>query len=115
MPLQTGGIKFNTTVPLTKLGDDPANSVKRILAEYKMHNCEILIREDVDADELVDVLIGNRRYIKCLYVYNKVDMISLEDMDALARLPNSLVVSVHLKLNLDTLLENLWQYMGLTR
>jgi uncharacterized protein len=40
-----GGIKFNTTVPLTKLGDDPAYAVKRMLAEYKMHNCELLLRE----------------------------------------------------------------------
>lgn len=45
-----------------------------------------------------------RRYVKCLYVYNKVDMISIEDMDKLAREPNSIVVSVHMKLNLDALL-----------
>lgn len=44
------------------------------------------------------------RYVKCLYVYNKVDMISIEDMDKLAREPNSIVVSVHMKLNLDALL-----------
>jgi C-terminal region of MMR_HSR1 domain/TGS domain len=55
------------------------------------------------------------RYIKCLYVYNKVDMISLEDMDALARLPNSIVASVYMKLNLDKLLEQMWEYMGLIR
>lgn len=44
------------------------------------------------------------RYVKCLYVYNKVDMISIEDMDKLAREPNSIVVSVHMKLNLGALL-----------
>jgi uncharacterized protein len=48
-------------------------------------------------------------------VYNKVDMISLEDMDALARLPNSIVASVYMKLNLDKLLEQMWEYMGLIR
>lgn len=53
---------------------------------------------DVDADVVLD------RYVKCLYVYNKVDMISIEDMDKLAREPNSIVVSVHMKLNLDALL-----------
>lgn len=42
--------------------------------------------------------------MKCLYVYNKVDMISIEDMDKLAREPNSIVVSVHMKLNLEALL-----------
>lgn len=44
------------------------------------------------------------RYVQCLYVYNKVDMISIEDMDKLAREPNSIVVSVHMKLNLAALL-----------
>lgn len=44
------------------------------------------------------------RYVKCLYVYNKVDMISIEDMDKLAREPNSIVVSVHMQLNLAALL-----------
>jgi ribosome-interacting GTPase 1 len=55
---------------------------------------------------------GVRRYIKCLYVYNKVDMITVEEMDALARMPNSTVASVYLQLNLDTVLEKMWEYMG---
>jgi uncharacterized protein len=40
-----GGVKFNTTVPLTHFGDDPGYAVKRILAEYKIHNCDLLLRE----------------------------------------------------------------------
>lgn len=99
-----GGVKFNNTVALTRLGDDPAATVKRVLSEYKIHNCEVLVREDVSVDEIVDVVQGNRKYVQCLYVYNKVDMISIEDMDKLAREPNSIVVSVHMKLNLEALL-----------
>ena len=34
------------TVPLTKLGPDPQQSVKNILHEYKIHNANILFRED---------------------------------------------------------------------
>ncbi len=58
----TGGVKFNSTVKLTKLGDDPASTVKRMLSEYRIHNCEILLREDVDTGQIVDVLIGTRYY-----------------------------------------------------
>jgi len=25
-------------------------------------------------DDLIDMIEGNRRYVRCLYVYNKVDM-----------------------------------------
>ncbi len=28
---------------------------------------------------------GNRKYIKCLYVYNKIDVCSIEEVDAIAR------------------------------
>ncbi len=45
---------------LTKLGDDPASTVKRMLSEYRIYNCELLLREDVDTGQIVDVLIGNR-------------------------------------------------------
>ena len=34
--------------------------------EYKIHNAEVLFREDCDMDDLIDVIEGNRRYIKCL-------------------------------------------------
>lgn len=40
--------------------------------EYKIHNCELLFKEDISVDDLIDIIEGNRRYIKCLYVYNKV-------------------------------------------
>jgi hypothetical protein len=43
-----------------------------ILHEYKLHNAHIVIRQDVSIDEFIDVIEGNRKYIRCLYVYNKV-------------------------------------------
>jgi len=111
----TGGVKFNATVPLHQFGDDPAHTVSRILHEYRIHNCEVLIREECTPDDLIDVILGNRKYVKCLYVYNKIDTVTMEDVDHLARLPNSIVISVHLNLNLDELLRRMWEYLGLTR
>lgn len=40
------------------------------------------------ADELIDLIEGNRRYIKCLYCYNKIDAITMEEVEVLARQPN---------------------------
>jgi uncharacterized protein len=60
-------------------------------------------------------LQGNRRYIKCLYVYNKVDMLSIEEVDEIARRPYSLPVSCYLELNMDMLLARMWDIMGLVR
>ena len=111
----TGGVKFNATVPLTKLGDDPEKTVLQILKEFKLHNAEVLMREHCSTDELIDVINGNRKYVRCLYVYNKIDMIPLEDVETLARQPDSIVISVRQKLNLDYLLARMWDAMGLVR
>lgn len=112
---KTGGLKFNATVALTRLGDDPEKTALNILREYKIHNAELLVREDVTTDQLIDVILGHRKYVRCLYAYNKIDTITIEDIDKLARQPHSVVVSVHADLNLDYLLEKMWDYMGLIR
>jgi ribosome-interacting GTPase 1 len=39
------------------------------------------VRGDYTVDELIDVIEGNRKYIKCLYVFNKIDQISIEEVD----------------------------------
>lgn len=111
----TGGIKFNATCPLTKLGENPQETATRILAGYRIHNAEVLFREDCGVDDLIDVIEGNRKYIRCLYVYNKIDSLSIEEVDTLARLPHSVVISIYMNLNLDTLLQRIWEYMGLVR
>ena len=64
---------------------------------------DVYIREDVTVDEFIDVLIGNRRYIRCLYVYNKIDTISMEEVDRIARQPDSVVISCEQELNLNGL------------
>ncbi|KAL0341846.1 UNVERIFIED_CONTAM: Developmentally-regulated G-protein 2 [Sesamum calycinum] len=58
---------------------------------------------------------GNRKYMKCTYVYNKIDVIGIDDVDRLARQPHSIVISCNLKLNLDRLLARMWEEMGLVR
>ncbi len=55
--------------------------VKNILSLYKIHNADVLCREDINVDDFIDVVEGNRKYLKCLYVYNKIDTISLEEVD----------------------------------
>jgi len=53
---------------------------------------KVLFREDCTADELIDVISANRVYLPCVYVYNKIDQISIEEVDRIARQPNSVVV-----------------------
>ncbi|KAJ9578694.1 hypothetical protein L9F63_005056, partial [Diploptera punctata] len=48
-------------------------------------------------------------------IFNAEVLFSIEEVDRIARQPNSLVVSCNMKLNLDYLLEQLWEYLSLIR
>ena len=50
---------------------------------------KVLFRGDYSIDQFIDIVVGNRIYMPCLYVFNKIDQISLEEVDRIARTPNS--------------------------
>ncbi|OTF73950.1 hypothetical protein BLA29_008612, partial [Euroglyphus maynei] len=107
---KTGGVSFNSMCNLTRVDE---KLVQMILHEYRIFNAEVLFREDCSPDEFIDVICKNRVYLPCLYVYNKIDQISMEEVDKLARQPHSVVVSCNMKLNLDYMLETIWNYLSL--
>ncbi|GAA5903424.1 hypothetical protein JCM6882_006545 [Rhodosporidiobolus microsporus] len=111
-PKTAGGVTINTTVPLTKIDE---RTIRGILQTYKMHNMDVMIREDITADDFVDAILGNRKYVPCLYVYNKIDAVSLEQVDRLAREPYTVVISCELDLNLEVLKRRIWKSMGFNR
>jgi uncharacterized protein len=110
--MKTGGIIFNATVKLTKIDE---KMVRNVLAEYKIHNAHVSFRDDHDVDELIDVIESNRKYVKCIYVYNKIDTVSIEDVDKLMQDPYNAAISVHMNLGCDILLEKIWDTLGLVR
>ncbi|KAG6767245.1 hypothetical protein POTOM_028439 [Populus tomentosa] len=107
-----GGINFTSTVANTHLDLD---TVKAICSEYRMHNADITLRYDATADDLIDVIEGSRIYMPCIYVVNKIDQITLEELEILDKLPHYCPVSAHLEWNLDGLLDKVWEYLNLTR
>jgi ribosome-interacting GTPase 1 len=112
----SGGLSINSTVPLTHLDD---RMIRMVLHEYKIFNAEILFRCDATVDDLIDVVetqMGAKRvYMPCLYVYNKIDTLTIEEVDRIARRPHTVVISCELNLNLDYLIDVLWQELDLRR
>mmetsp|Transcript_15391 Transcript_15391/g.60156 ORF Transcript_15391/g.60156 Transcript_15391/m.60156 type:complete len:366 (+) Transcript_15391:63-1160(+) len=108
-----GGVAFNSTVNLTHVTE---KMVRSILHQYRIFHAEVLFRQDATVDQFIDILEeGQRSYIPCLYVYNKIDSITMEEVDTLARLPHSVVISCNMNLNMDYLLEKMWEYLNLVR
>lgn len=87
-----GGISFTHAANITPKHLD-LETCRAVLSEYRIHNADIYIREDVTVDQLIDVIEGNRVYIPCLYVLNKIDAISLEELQLLDRIPNYVPIS----------------------
>jgi len=90
-PLKIGGIGFSHSVPITKIDE---KMVKLIMAEYKIHNAHVKFLGDYDVGDLIDTIEGNRKYVKCIYVYNKIDTISIEDVDNLVKDRQNACISV---------------------
>jgi ribosome-interacting GTPase 1 len=119
---EKGGIAISNTVPLTHIDHD---EIKAVLAEYRIANADVAFRCDATVDELIDVVgksgdrsclakrmpandgtaEGNRVYIPCIYVLNKIDAISIEELDLLYRIPNSIPISAKQWLNIDELID----------
>lgn len=67
-----GGINVTSTVKLTQLSHE---LVKTISSEY-VTNADIIVRENITEDQLIDVFIENRVYIPAIVIINKIDRIS---------------------------------------
>ncbi|KAI3387260.1 hypothetical protein SNEBB_002692 [Seison nebaliae] len=107
-----GGLNFQTLVPQEDLDHD---TVKSVLSEYKIHNADVIVREECTIDDLIDVIEGNRVYIPCIYILNKIDQISIEELDIIYKIPHCVPISAHRKWNFDDLLEQMWKYLNLIR
>ncbi|KAI9843254.1 MAG: Ribosome-interacting GTPase 2 [Thelocarpon superellum] len=131
--LEAVGIRLNRDAPNIYLKQKKAGGMKitfqatpkhldekmlyNILRDYKMLNCEVLVRdENATVDDFIDIIMkDHRKYIKCLYVYNKIDSVSLDFLDRLAREPNTVVMSCELDLGLQDVVERCWQELRLIR
>ena len=57
----------------------------------------------------------HRKYIRCLYVYNKIDGVSLDFLNELAHEPYTAVMSCELNLGVQGVVERIWSELRLIR
>lgn len=107
-----GGIKHSSTMPLTHLD---AATIKATLVEYKLHNCNVLFRCDATIDDFIDAIEGNRVYMPCIFVINKIDMISIPAAEQYALMPYTAIISVEQNLNIEYLKALIWKHLHLVR
>lgn len=111
---EKGGINVVKSLGL-EMTNMSAETVVSIAKEYKLSNADIHFRCDATVDELIDVIEGNRIYVPCIYVLNKIDQISIEELDIIDRCPHYVPISAKDDWNLDELMEKIWEYLDLIR
>lgn len=124
-----GGVNITNTVPLTHIDHevglfllmvgglaDIGQEIKAVMSEYKISSADIAIRCDATIDDLIDVLEAkSRSYIPVIYALNKIDSISIEELDLIYRIPNACPISSEHGWNVDELLEQMWEKLQLRR
>lgn len=107
-----GGVNMTSTVKLTHID---AETVATIMKEYKIISADICFYEDATVDQFVDRVEDKCVYIPAIYVMNKIDQISVQELDIIDKIPHNCPVSAHHNWNLDGLLEVIWDHLGLMR
>jgi len=107
-----GGINISCRAEDTELDIE---TVRAICQVNKINSADIRIDGPCTEDELIDVIEGNRIYIPVIYVLNKIDEISIEELDILSELPNVVPLSAYNGWNIDYLLEKIWEKLDFIR
>jgi len=107
-----GGLGIIKQVNMTKLDEETINAICK---EYKLVNADVYFQSDADAEDLIDVIEGNRRYVPCLYVLNKIDDITMEELEIMDKIPHYVPISGIKEWGFDDLLETMWEYLDLIR
>ena len=102
-----GGLRGTRTCITKKLLNE---EIYEILSAYAIHNAQVIIREDISAEQMIDVVSSNRVYIPSIVVVNKTE--TRPDI----KIPkNYIPISAKDGFNLDILREEIFQKLEFTR
>ncbi len=72
-----GGINVSQTVELTHMDKE---MVRGVVSSYGIINADIVLRQDINEDQLIDYMSGNKVYVDALVVLNKIDLLPEEEV-----------------------------------
>jgi|TARA_B100002003_G_C14091215_1_gene524893 hypothetical protein len=107
-----GGIRIGKTVKL----DMKDETIIAMMKEFRLNNADILIRDKIDEDQLIDVIEGNRSYIPAVTIVNKVDLLSKPQINKLKKkIHPDLFISAHNKINTEKLKDVIFEKLDFMR
>jgi small GTP-binding protein len=105
-----GGIELSSTVKLTKISKE---EIRSILGQFGVHNADVLIRDNITPEQLIDSMMKNRVYVPAVFVVNKVDTLAQEEARSLPK--DFVLISAEKSQGLEVLKKAIWDKLGLSR
>lgn len=107
-----GGIEISTSCDLSL----EEETVREVLEDNGFVNCKVIMREDIDVEELLDGIMDNRVYMPGLVCLNKTDELDEERERKLKEEnPEWMFISAEQGEKLEDLKERIWEDLGLMR
>jgi uncharacterized protein len=108
-----GGLSVSSLVRLNSLDQ---KTIKDIANLFKLNNGDILFREDINVDQFIDILEGNRVYTKALKIITKIDLVDNEKLIAISKeIKPDVLVSAEKDIGIAELKENIYNKLDLIR
>ncbi len=112
---ERGGIEVNSLVQQSELETE---TIRTILREWGVVNAELIVKENLTLDRLIDFLAGNRVYMPGLVALNKIDLLEEGEVEKIvAELPDWDVAPISAKTGdgLERLLDEIYLRLSLMR
>jgi small GTP-binding protein len=111
-----GGINITTTTKPTKMSE---KTMRSISSEY-LTNADIIIREDITEDQLIDVFVQNRTYLPAIVLLNKIDLLDEDHIQTyMKEIKNQgwvvHPISAKKDIGIDSLKDLIFQHLNLIR
>ncbi|MFH1126228.1 MAG: GTP-binding protein [Candidatus Altiarchaeota archaeon] len=109
-----GGVKVMSTVQLKKID---IRTITSILNSYGVHNANVTLQEDINEDQMIDVVAGNRTYIPSVLVVNKIDLVGGGVVEGIRKqLRREFIgISASKNLNIEAVREGLYKKLDLMK
>jgi len=107
------GIRIGRTVRTPELDNE---TIKSILKEFRINNAEVLIRTTINADQFIDVVESNKRYIPAMTVLNKIDLVNEKTLEKIKKQTSpDICISSNKELHIDELKEVIFKKLEFIR
>ncbi|MBN2458775.1 GTP-binding protein [Candidatus Woesearchaeota archaeon] len=107
------GIRVGRTVRTDSLSDE---TIASILKEFRINNAEVLIRETINDDQLIDLVEDNKVYMPAVVVLSKADMVPRHDAERIRKdIGADLLVSAQAGEGIDELKKIIFTKLGFIR